>query len=143
MIVTFCGHSDVSDSSNVESWLYEVVEKTIHDGASTFYLGGYGQFDAMASRVVTKLKAKHPHIERVLVIPYLNRDFDKQFYDCSYYPNLETVPKRFAISKRNEAMVKEADVVIAYVIHSWGGAAKTLEYAEKKKKKIINYADKD
>lgn len=31
-------------------------------------------------------------------------------------------------------MVNDADVVIAYVQHSWGGAAQTLEYAEQKKK---------
>ena len=35
-------------------------------------------------------------------------------------------------------MVNEADLVIAYVMYSLGGAAKTLEYAKRKKKAIIN-----
>ena len=35
-------------------------------------------------------------------------------------------------------MVEQADVVIAYVTHDWGGAAKTLEYAVRKKSQIIN-----
>ena len=36
-------------------------------------------------------------------------------------------------------MVSEADVVIAYVTHGWGGAAKTLEYARRSGKKVISY----
>ena len=32
------------------------------------------------------------------------------------------------------------DVVVAYVAYDWGGAAKTLEYAERRKKRIINIA---
>ena len=30
-------------------------------------------------------------------------------------------------------------MVIAYVTHGWGGAAKTLEYARRKKKRIVSY----
>lgn len=42
--------------------------------------------------------------------------------------------------KRSKWVVKEADLVIAYVTYYWGGAAKTLEYAKRKKKTIINLA---
>ena len=38
-------------------------------------------------------------------------------------------------------MVDVSDVVVAYVKHDWGGAAKTLEYARRKKKEIINYGE--
>lgn len=57
------------------------------------------------------------------------------------YPQLEGVPRRFAISKRNEFMVEHADIVVAYVTHDWGGAAKMLEFARRRKKEIINYGD--
>ena len=36
-------------------------------------------------------------------------------------------------------MIRESDVVVAYVTHGWGGAAKTLEYARRKKKNILFY----
>ena len=39
-------------------------------------------------------------------------------------------------------MVNEADVVIAYVLHDWGGAAKTLDYAMRKRKAVIRFGDK-
>ena len=34
-------------------------------------------------------------------------------------------------------MVDAADVVVSYIIHSYGGAATTLLYAEQKHKRII------
>ena len=60
-------------------------------------------------------------------------------YDETVYPPLESVPKRYAISRRNEWMVCESDGVVAYVMRGFGGAAKTLDYARRKKKAIICY----
>jgi hypothetical protein len=37
-------------------------------------------------------------------------------------------------------MVDSADFVISYVKYSWGGAAKTLEYAKRKKVPLVNVA---
>ncbi len=37
-------------------------------------------------------------------------------------------------------MIEIADLVVAYVDHEWGGAYKTLSYAKKKCKRIINLA---
>lgn len=139
MIVAFCGHRDVSRPDTVRGWLTDCVEALIQEGATKFYLGGYGHFDRMAASVVWAMKNKYPTICSVLVIPYLNRAADVSHYDYTTYPPLENVPKRFAISRRNQWMVQEADVVVAYVCHSWGGAAATLEYARKKKKRLILY----
>lgn len=141
MIVTFCGHRDMPWPDNVQEWLRGRVEELILEGATDFYLGGYGSFDNMAASVVWRLKEKYPGICSVLVIPYLNRDIDTSGYDLTTYPPLETVPKRFAIVRRNQWMVQTADVVVAYVRHGWGGAAATLEYARRKKKRIILYND--
>ena len=49
--------------------------------------------------------------------------------------------RRYAISKRNQWMVDKSDLVIAHVDHDWGGAAKTLEYAIRKKKSYINLGE--
>ncbi len=50
-------------------------------------------------------------------------------------------PRQLKIIKCNEYMVKESYYLICYVKHSWGGAAKTLEYAQKRNIHIINMAD--
>lgn len=139
MKVTFCGHSEVFHPKEVRAWLYETVEQLIGQGADMFLLGGYGAFDRIAASVVWDLKQKYPHVQSVLVKPYLAREMDESQYDWTVYPALETIPPRYAISHRNRYMVEEADLVIAYVLHGWGGAAQTLEYAKQKRKTIVLY----
>ena len=139
MIVTFCGHREVHEPEKVKGWLEEVVDRLIHDGADTFYLGGYGQFDALAAAVVHEKKERYPQIRSMLVLPYLGREYDASAYDETLYPPLENVPRRYAISKRNEYMVDHADIVVAFVIYSFGGAYKTLCHGERKGKRVIRY----
>lgn len=141
MIVTFCGHSQISQSEEVEKWLYAITQSLIEQGATTFYLGGYGAFDGLAASVLRAQKKRHPQIELVLVLAYLNTGRNTSSYDSTVYPPLETVPRRFAISHRNRWMVESADVVVAYVLHDWGGAATTLRCAKQKKKQIISYCN--
>jgi uncharacterized phage-like protein YoqJ len=62
---------------------------------------------------------------------------DNKLYDTTCTPLLENVIPRFAISKRNEWMIDKADLIIAFVNHEYGGAQKTLKYAQRKKKRII------
>ena len=136
-IVTFCGHKEIADTSTVRVAVDETLRGLVAEGADYFLLGGYGGFDSLAAHVVYDLKRDNPQIHSTLVIPYLNRDYDTKLYDDTTSPPLEGVPLKFAISKRNEWMVDQADVVVAYVQHSWGGAAATLRYAESKHKRII------
>lgn len=139
MIITFCGHRELYDNEAARTWLEMVTENLIVNGAETFYLGGYGAFDRLAASVLAEQKKRYPHIELVLILPYLNRRKDISPCDSSLYPPLESVPKKFAIVRRNQWMVEQADVVVGYVLHSWGGAAMTLEYAKQKKKRIISF----
>lgn len=143
MTVTFCGHSEVANYNEVRLWLKSIVEPLISDGADTFYLGGRGGFDRLAAGVMLELKKTYPHIHLVLVLAYLNRETDTEGYDYTLYPELEDVPLRFALSRRNERMVEMSDVVVAYVTHDWGGAAKTLKYANRKKKVIYSFSGRE
>lgn len=139
MQVTFCGHSEVLGRDDVASWLHSICEQLILEGMQTFYLGGYGAFDHLAAETLRKLKPAYPQIKLILVLPYLNSSMPTAGYDESVYPPLESVPRRYAILRRNEWSVQQADVVVAYVTHNWGGAAKTLQYAQRKHKRVIQY----
>ncbi len=141
MIVTFCGHSEIYQTEEISKWLDAILPSLIEDGADKFYLGGYGAFDHLAAAAVRKQKTVYPRIESVLVLAYLNRDVDTSCYDRTTYPLLESVPLRFAIVKRNEWMVSASDVVVSGVTHDWGGAAKTLAYAKRKHKIIVQYPE--
>ena len=139
MIVTFCGHSKLYRTGDFSKWLDIILPSLIEGGAATFYLGGYGDFDSLASAAVRRQKAVYHHITAILVLAYLNREIDISRYDSTTYPPLENVPPRYAIVRRNEWMVRESDVVISGVTHGWGGAAKTLDYARRRQKVIFQF----
>jgi len=141
MKVTFCGHKELADRTAVKQWLQSVCEELIFQGADEFYLGGYGAFDSLCASVLRELKSENDYIQLILVLPYLNSNIITDGYDETIYPPLEAVPKKFAILRRNEWMVQESDVVVAYVNHDWGDAAKTLQYARRKRKRIILYGE--
>lgn len=146
MIITFCGHSDFLFSDDIKQQLKNIlVSEIIKNPTCKFYLGEYGDFDSLCLRTLRELKKEFQSIELIFITPYIDKnysklEFAKYHYDDVIFPPLECVPRKFAILKRNEWMVDEADLVIAYVMYSWGGAAKTLEYAKRKKKQIINLA---
>ena len=62
-----------------------------------------------------------------------------RYGDDTLYPDgLETVPKRFAISKRNEWMVRHSDYMICYVYKITGSAVKVREMAQKRGVKVVD-----
>ena len=149
MIITFCGHSNCLFSDEEKEKLKQLLIKEIRKNPTCkFYLGGYGDFDSLCLRTLRELKTDFPDIELLFITPYLDKNYNKlelakYYYDDIIFPPIENIPRKFAILKRNEWMVDSADLVIAYVKYSWGGAAKTLEYANRKKKQIINLAIKN
>ena len=147
MTITFCGHSNFSFDNTVKEKLRKLLLQEIRKNpACKFYLGGYGDFDSLCLNILKEIKADFPYIELLFITPYLDDNYSKLetaklYYDGIIYPPLENVLRRFCISKRNEWMVDEADLVIAFVKYSWGGAAKTLEYAKRKKVEFFNLAE--
>ena len=146
MIITFCGHSDFLFSDDIKQQLKNILlSEIIKNPTCKFYLGGYGDFDSLCLRTLRELKTDFPDIELLFITPYLDKnysklEFAKKCYDIIIFPPIESIPRKFAILKRNVWMVDSADLVISYVKYSWGGAAKTLRYAKRKKKQLINLA---
>ena len=146
MIITFCGHSNYLFSDEEKEKLKQLLIKEIRKNPTCkFYLGGYGDFDSLCLRTLRELKTDFPDIELLFITPYLDNNYSKlelakYYYDDVIFPPIESVPRKFAILKRNEWMIDSADLVIAHVKYSWGGAAKTLEYAKRKKVPLVNIA---
>ena len=141
-ICTFCGHAQTPD--HVKSLLEKAIEELIINGkVDTFYVGSQGQFDRMALSVLRELKEAYPQIQYTIVLAYIPGA--RTVYDDdtpTVYPEgLELVPKKFAIVNRNRWMVEQSEYLIAYVQHSWGGAAQTLTYAKRRGIQISNLAD--
>ena len=107
-------------------------------------VGNQGGFDSVVLHMLRLLKGKHPHITYNVVLAYMPGNKEEWLayepMETLYPEGLESVHPRYAISWRNKWMVQESDVVVAYITHSWGGAAQFVELAERKKKRIINIA---
>lgn len=128
-----------------------VVRLILEEGVSNFYVGGYGGFDRLAATAVKKVKAQHPGIMLMLVLPYLPAERPvilSPGFDGSYYPDrMEKVPRRFAIVRANQRMIDCCDWLICYVCRGASNSRNLLEYAKRRSNKgimqIINLANED
>ena len=144
MIISFAGHSSITENGEITIELKKILVKYLAgEDFIHFYCGGYGDFDNLCAKVLMELKRDYNNFEVVYITPYItdSKKFESlsksDLYDSTIYPPLENVPRRFAIIKRNEWMVSQSDLIIAYITHSYGGAAKTVGYARKKNKPLI------
>lgn len=135
----FIGHSEVW--MEISQALTTAVKRHITEyGVTDFLVGNYGQFDRMAAAAVKGAKTLHPGVRLYLMLPYhpeLGRPLpNMDAYDNIVYPSeMEGVPRRLAIPRLNRILIEDSDYAIAYVTHSWGGAATTLEYAQTRERK--------
>ena len=143
-VCTFFGHRDCPE--NIKINLRKILIKLIEvEGVKTFYVGNQGRYDSMVRRVLRELKEKYPHIEYLVVLAYMPSEHDihdLEHFDETMLPEgIETVPKRFAISWRNNWMLNQSDYVVAYIDHDWGGAFQYVSRAVKQRKHVINLTE--
>ena len=144
MVCSFFGHKDTP--GEVRPKLEATIRALItEDHVDEFLVGNNGGFDGMVFHMLERLQKEYPDIQYSMVLAYLPGEHsapDSVDFTKTIYPEgLESVPKRFAISRRNRWMVEQSDVVVCYVKHSWGGAAQAMEYAQKKVDRVINLAE--
>ena len=135
----FFGHRDVTH--DIRAKLQFIIEQLItEEQIYNFYVGHQGQFDSMVYSILKELKVKYPHIRYTVVLAYMPDEHIKEVYgeDTLYPDGLETVPKRFAISKRNDWLIAHSCIAVCYVYSTWCGAAKFREKAIKKGLKVID-----
>ena len=140
---TFFGHRECPDSIQtiLKEQLINLIEQQQVD---LFYVGHQGSFDRIVRHTLHELMLLYPHIKYYIVLaymPYAPKEYDDIDYSLALLPDgIETVPKRFAISWRNKWMLQQADYVVTYITHSWGGAAQYAKMAERYGKNMINTA---
>lgn len=151
MIISFAGHSFLINHNEIKDNVKSTIRQIAIKGDEILcYLGGYGDFDNICTSACRELKTEGIKIKMFYITPYfsiseqnkINEIQSQKIYDGVIYPPIENVPPKFAISRRNEWMIKESDVVIVYVKHNYGGASRSLSFANRKKKTIINLYEK-
>ena len=113
-----------------------------------FYFGGYGDFDNLCHKIVTKVRDEKPELEirRIYCVSqerYLRKSvryFNREDYEEIIYliPSFGGWYK--SIYFRNCAMIDKSDLVIFYAESKENsGAYKAYKYAKKKRdKQLIN-----
>ena len=138
---TFFGHRNCPQ---IKQSLLKILENLIEkNGVNVFYVGNQGSFDRQVYHALKELKRKYVHIQYHIVLAYLKKEVDADLSsqeDTLFPEGLEKIHPRFAISWRNQWMLKKAEYVVVYIAHPFGGAAQFARQAEKKGKIVINLA---
>lgn len=138
MTCCFIGHKDTPQSL-FPAVMFKIAE-LIDMGADTFYVGHNGAFDRMAYNTIRgRIELLNEKLNLNVVLAYIPKPGERPEYEYTVYPEeLEKVPKRFAISKRNEWMIDRSDIVVCHVTKTFTNARKFRDYAIRKGKTIID-----
>ena len=141
-VCTFFGHRDCPET--IKPRLREVlVDLIINHGVDIFYVGHQGQFDAYVHSELKRLKQEYPQTHYAVVLAYMpgkQNEYD-DYSDTMLPEGIESVHPHYAISWRNNWMLRQADYVVSYITHSWGGATQYVSKAKKRGKYIINIGE--
>lgn len=88
MIITFCGHSRIQHSKEIECKIKDVILSEARHTPLEFYLGFYGDFDFAAFRCCIDYKNEHGDARIFFVTPYI----DGKYIKTSTYPSVLTKP---------------------------------------------------
>ena len=138
-VCTFFGHRDCPDS--IKTQLREVlIDLVTNHNVDMFYVGNQGRFDAIVRGVLRELKKEYPQINYAVVLAYMpGKQTEFEDYSDTMLPEgIESIHRRYAISWRNNWMLRQSDYIVTYITHTWGGAAQFVSKAEKQGKIIID-----
>lgn len=151
--VSFFGHREIERTLEIERNLDNLLRDIILQKEYVeFLIGRDGEFDLLASSVIKRAIRDYGYGNTyfTLVLPYMRaeyRDNEKSYLD--YYDEVvicsESAEAHYksAIQIRNRCMVKRSNLVVCCIQHNSGGAYKTMQYASKKGKRIINISEND
>ena len=140
-VCTFFGHRDCPET--IKPKIREVlVDLIINRGVDMFYVGHQGRFDAYVHSELKRLRQEYPQINYAVVLAYMpgKRMAHIDYSDTTFPEGMESVHPHYAISWRNNWMLQQADYVVTYITHSWGGAAQYAVKAKRQGKTVINIA---
>ena len=112
-----------------------------------FLVGRDGEFDQIVSSAIKRVKRRcgDEKCALTLVLPYMRAEYSNNADSFEeYYDSVEVCEEsaaahpKGAIQIRNRYMVDRSDLVVCYIDHNYGGAYKTIQYARKQEKQIIN-----
>ena len=149
----FTGHRNIDAETQAEiSFVLDYLLKTmVNSGITKFCAGGALGFDTLAALAVLRLKERFPAIRLELVLPCKNQtrfwtgeDIETYNYILSQADRVEYMAESYTstcMHDRNNRLVELGDIGVAFLEHSGGGTAYTVNHALNQDKEIINVYD--
>ena len=136
-VCTFIGHEQTP--CEIKEKLCDQIELLITKyGVDTFFVGTHGNFDRIVYDSLCQLERKYK-ITTKIVLAYLSQKTD--WYDLSktiFPAQLDNVPPKYAISKRNKYMIEQSNYMICYVDNTQTNAYVFAKMAIKKGLLVFN-----
>lgn len=164
-VCSFFGHRDTPQTDELKQKVRETVERLIvEEEVDTFLFGSRSKFDELCHMVVTELKEKYPHIQRIAYLckhesgclagegkkeqcrikELTGRDvYVREFEDIKRSSRVNSAG-RASYVERNYWMADESEWVVVYCEENFlqrisdGGTSLVVKYIMRKKKRIIN-----
>ena len=140
--VSFFGHRVITDIIETERKIEQIARELIRTKEFVeFQVGRNGDFDIVVASAIKRAQKAlgKQNSALILVLPYTVKDTEyyEKFYDEIVLPVPPKTHFKRAITRRNEWMVENSDLVVAYVERKSGGAYSAFAYAEKLKISMI------
>lgn len=139
MVCTFFGHKDTPEEfkENIEKEIVSLIQ----EGVKLFLVGNNGHFDYFVQSILEKLSVDKKDIKYYIVLSKINEKALNGIQSSTIFPEgLELVPPKFAISKRNEWLIKSSNIAVVYLRNKYSNCYKWVNKASSKGLKIINIA---
>ena len=145
--IAFIGHRYIEGQYHLQDRIEDIIREKLHTKEYVeLYVGRNGDFDISVASATKRAQEAlgHQNSSLILLQPYPMKDdpYYEKFYDEIWYPIDSKIHPKAAITKRNQWMIDNADLLVAYVEPDRkGGALTTLKYAQKQGIEIINLAE--
>ncbi len=163
MRVCFIGHRTIEKKEELAFLLKETILTLINKNVTIFLFGSKSEFDDLAWKIVTELKATYPFIKRVYVRSthqFIDKTYEEYLlksYEETYFPLHIANAGKYSYIERNYEMINNSTFCVFYYNKNYvpqlkqnrknkmlqqsspnSGTKIAYNYALKKKKIIIN-----
>ena len=149
--VCFFGHREITDFYGAEGRTEKLVRRLILEKPYIeFLVGRDGEYDQIVASTVRRLKRElsSQSCWLIWVLPYAKAELENNLAAFeAYYDSIEICESssilhpKAAIQARNRSLVDRSDLCVFFIEHQSGGAWKTMRYALRQKKQVVNLAD--
>ena len=146
--IAFIGHREIYEPYRLSDIVEDLAKELLraHEYVE-FLIGRNGDFDILAASAVKRAQksCEDRNSALILIQPYKMKDdeYYESYYDEICFPISPKTHPKAAITKRNQWMIDQADLLVAYVERDRkGGALTALKYAKKRNVRIFNLAEK-